>query len=217
MRATFVHPTAIIEDAVEVGRGTQIWDNTHLRGSAVVGSGCIIGGKTYIADDVRIGDRCKVNAGAYLCSGVRLGDGVMIAAHATFTNDIYPRACVNDLSELRTSEVDEHTTRTTVEDGVTVGANATVGSDLVLGRFAMIGMGAVVTHSVPPYTLVLGTPARPAALVCRCGRPLLSLLEGAAADGAYPCRACDLVYGVAGGRVVLDPLDQHPHPLAKAG
>ena len=90
----------------------------------------------------------------------------MIAAHMTFTNDIYPRACVNDLSALRPSEVNEHTTYTTVEDGVTVGANATIGSDLVLGRFAVVGMGAVVTGSVAPYTLVLGVPAHPASRWC---------------------------------------------------
>jgi UDP-2-acetamido-3-amino-2,3-dideoxy-glucuronate N-acetyltransferase len=167
MRATSIHPTAVVEDAVEIGRGTQVWDNAHLRAGAVVGEDCIVGGKTYIAGDVRIGDRCKINANVYLCAGVSVGTGVMIAAHATFTNDIYPRACVNDLSELRPSEVDEHTTRTAVADGVTVGANAMVG-----------------------------------------------LLEDAPADGAYPCLACDLVYGVADGRVVLDPLDHTDLRLA---
>ena len=115
----------------------------------MVGADCIIGGKSYLANSVRVGDRCKINAMVYLCSGVSMGDGVFVAAHATFTNDFYPRACLNDLTELRPSEVDEHTTFTTVQDGVTIGASATVGSDLVIGRFAMVGMGAVVTRSVP--------------------------------------------------------------------
>jgi acetyltransferase-like isoleucine patch superfamily enzyme len=207
MTAAFVHPTALVEDEVSLGEGTSVWDNAHLRRGAVVGADCIIGGKSYLANSVRIGDRCKINAMVYLCSGVSMGDGVMIAAHATFTNDFYPRATTNDLSELRPSEVDEHTTFTTVQDGVTIGASATIGSDLVIGRFAMVGMGSVVTRSIAPYTLVLGNPARPVSLVCRCGRPFLSLLDGTPADGPYSCRSCEIEYTVVDGKVVHDPLD----------
>ena len=206
----FVHPTALVEPEVELGPGTSVWDNAHLRRGAVVGADCIVGGKSYLANSVRVGDRCKINAMVYLCSGVSLGDGVFIAAHTTFTNDFYPRACVNDLSELRPSEVDEHTTFTTVQDGVTIGAAATVGSDLVVGRFAVIGMGTVVTRTVPAYTLVLGAPARPVALVCRCGRPIANLRDGFLADGEYRCAPCDLAYGVRAGAVVRDPLGEIP-------
>lgn len=206
-RSVFVHPTALVEDHVTLGQGSSVWDNAHLRRGAVVGDDCIIGGKSYLANAVRIGDRCKINAMVYICSGVTMGDGVMVAAHSTFTNDFYPRACVNDLSELRPSAVDGHTTFTTVQDGVTVGACATIGSDLVLGRFCIVGMNATVTRSVPAYTLVLGNPARPAALVCRCGRPFVSLRNGAPPDGEYDCSECEITYSVANSLVVRDPLD----------
>jgi hypothetical protein len=84
----------------------------------------------------------------------------------------------------------------------------------VLGRFAVVGMGAVVTRSVAPYTLVLGSPARPVALVCRCGRPLVTLLHGDPPDGEYACTACLVVYDVRGGAVVHDPLgDGLPLPV----
>jgi acetyltransferase-like isoleucine patch superfamily enzyme len=202
-----VHPTAVVEPGVQLGTGTRVWDNAHLREGSVVGRDCIVGGKSYLAGDARIGDRCKINAMVYICAGVTLGDGVMVAAQTTFTNDFYPRACVNDLSELRPSEVDEHTTFTTVQDGVTIGANATIGSDLVIGRFAMIGMGAVITRSVPAYTLVVGVPALPVALVCRCGRPIVNLVNSKPTDGVYDCSACEVQYRVAGGRVVHDPYD----------
>ena len=201
----FVHPTALVEPGVALGPRTSVWDSAHLRRGSVVGADCIIGGKTYVAGGARIGDRCKLNAMVYVCAGVSLGDGVMVAAHTTFTNDFYPRACVNDLSELRPSEMDAHTTFTTVQDGVTIGAAATIGSDLVVGRFAVVGMGAVVTRDVPAYTLVVGSPARPTALVCRCGRPVVSLIAGAPDDGPYECSDCRVTYVVEGGAVVVDP------------
>lgn len=210
----FVHPTAIIEDDVVIGAGSSVWDHAHLRRGALIGDDCIVGGKSYLANGVRVGDRCKINGMVFLCAGVSLGDGVFVAAHTTFTNDFYPRACTNDLTALRPSEVDEHTTFTTVQDGVSIGAAATVGSDLVLGRFAVVGMGAVVTRSVAPYTLVLGSPARPVALVCRCGRPLVTLLDGVPPDGEYACTACLVVYEVRDGTVAHDPLgDGLPIPV----
>jgi UDP-2-acetamido-3-amino-2,3-dideoxy-glucuronate N-acetyltransferase len=213
----FVHRTALVEEHVQIGARSSVWDNAHLRRGAVVGEDCIIGGKSYLANSVRVGDRCKINAMVYLCSGVTLGDGVFIAAHSTFTNDFYPRACTNDLSELRPSEVDEHTTFTTVQDGVSIGAGATVGSDLVVGRFAVIGMGAVVTQTVPAYTLVLSIPARPVALFCRCGRPIANFRDGTVSDGEYACAPCELVYGVRDGAVVHDPMGEIPPMLLYKG
>jgi UDP-2-acetamido-3-amino-2,3-dideoxy-glucuronate N-acetyltransferase len=201
----WVHPTALVEDGVTLGAGTRVFDNAHLRTGAVVGEDCIVGGKSYLAGDVVVGDRCKINAMAYLCAGVTLGTGVMVAAQVTFTNDFYPRACTNDLSALRPSEVDEHTTRTYVGDGATIGAGATIGSDLAIGRFAMVGMGAVVTRGVADHTLVVGNPARPVALLCRCGRPVVGLRDGVPPDGAYPCEACGVTYEVAGGGISGDP------------
>ena len=218
MTARFIHPTAMVEDGVVLGDGTRVWDSAHLRTGAVVGEDCIVGGKSYLAGKVVVGDRCKLNAMVYVCSGVSLGDGVMIAAHVTFTNDFYPRACVNDLSRLRPSEVDEHTTLTTLEEGVTVGAGATIGSDLTIGRFAVVGMGAVVTRSVPPYTVVTGNPARPVALVCRCARPLVRLARGSAPDGVYTCGPCSADYKVLGSAIVDDPFDPaSDHALGRTG
>ncbi len=203
-----VHESALVEPGAEIGAGTSVWDGAHLRSGSVVGRDCIIGGKSYLAPGVRVGDRCKINSMAYLCSGVSLGTGVMVAAHVVFTNDVYPRACNNELETLRTSDVDDHTRPTVVEDGATVAAAAVVGSDLTIGRFAVVGMGAVVTRSVGPYTLVVGNPAQPAALVCRCARPLVRIGPATPPDGTYPCLPCGVSYEVAAGAVVCDPYDR---------
>ena len=168
-----IHPTAIVEAGVRIGPGTSIWDNVHIRRSTCVGAECIVGEKTYIAYDVRIGNRVKINAFVYICNAVTIDDGVMIGAGVVFTNDRYPRATTPDLRLIRPSEPDEHTLLTLVREGATIGAASTVGCDLVIGRFAMVGMGSVVTRSVPDFGLVFGNPARCVGYVCRCGIPLL--------------------------------------------
>src|SRR5437870_7375677 len=142
-----IHPTAIIEADVEIGPGTAVWDNVHIRHSTCIGELCLIGEKTYIAYDVRIGNRVKINALVYICTAVTIEDGVMNSAGTIFTNDRFPRATTPDLKRLRPSEPDEHTLPTLVRAGATIGANCTVGSGLEVGRFAMVGMGAVVTRS----------------------------------------------------------------------
>lgn len=198
-----VHPTALVEEDVAIGEGTAIWDNVHIRGPARIGRGCIIGEKTYIAYDVAIGDRVKINAFVYICAGVTIDDGVMISAGTVFTNDLYPRATSPDLTALKSSERDEETLETRVREGVTIGARAVIGCDLEIGRFAMVGMGSVVTRSVPDFHLVYGQPARAVALVCRCGRPFHQL-SGALPSflAAMDCRSCGRNYEVQDFKVV---------------
>ena len=198
-----VHPTALIENGVVIGENTAVWDHVHIRGPARIGRDCIIGEKTYIAYDVTIGDRVKINAFVYICAGVTIETGVMVSAGTVFTNDLYPRATSPDLATLKSSEPDEETLRTRVREGATIGARAVIGCNLEIGRFAMVGMGAVVTRSVPDFHLVYGQPARPVALVCRCGRPFHQL------DGPLPrllattaCRRCGRSYRVRESRVV---------------
>ena len=167
-----IHPTALIEDGVQIGEESRIWDHVHIRRGARLGRKCIVGEKSYIAYDVQVGDLVKLNAFVYICAGVTIEDGVMIAAHTVFTNDKYPRATLPDFSDLRASDPTQETLHTTVRRGVTIGANATIGAGIELGEFAMIGMGSIVTDNIPPYALAFGCPARLKGYVCACGYPL---------------------------------------------
>lgn len=176
-----VHPTAIVEDGVEIGAGTKIWDGVHIRRGARLGESCIVGEKTYVAYDVRVGSFCKLNACVYVCAGVTIGDFCMIAAHTVFTNDVYPRAGNRELTGLETSEPTADTLETRVGRGTTIGANATVGPGLTLGEFSMVGMGSVLTRDVAPHQLMAGNSARPIGWVCRCGERL-ALPAGAGAE-----------------------------------
>jgi UDP-2-acetamido-3-amino-2,3-dideoxy-glucuronate N-acetyltransferase len=199
---TRIDPTAIVEPGVEIGPGSSIWSHVHIRGPARLGAECIVGEKSYIAYDVRIGSRVKINAFVYICAAVTIEDGVMISAGTIFTNDRFPRATTPDLAALRASEPDEHTRPTLVREGATIGARAVIGCDLVIGRWSMVGMGSIVTRSVPDFHLVVGQPARTIACVCRCGDPFLRFAGGAPPDqDATACRACGLRYAVKAGVV----------------
>ncbi len=201
--ASRVHPTAIVEDDVELGAGTSVWDNVHIRRGARIGDECIIGEKTYIAYDVRIGNRVKLNASVYVCAAVTIEDGVMISAGTVFTNDRFPRAASNDLRTLRGSTPDEHTLETRVCAGATIGANATIGPGIVVGRFAMVGMGSVVTRSIPAHHLGMGNPARSSGAVCRCGELLVKFAPAAEGQGRVRCETCGDLYELSGTRVTL--------------
>jgi acetyltransferase-like isoleucine patch superfamily enzyme len=203
---TRIHPTALIEDNVTIGDDTSIWDNVHIRHGATIGEQCIVGEKTYIAYDVVIGDRVKINAMVYICTAVTIEEGVMISAGTVFTNDRFPRATTPNLNELRPSEPDEDTLPTLVKEGATIGAGCVIGNDLSIGRFAMVGMGSLVTKSVEDFHLVLGHPARPIGCVCRCGHPLVRFDDVDGPDLDVECSVCGLPYRIVGHTVEeLDP------------
>lgn len=191
-----VHPTALIEAGVVIGARSSVWDNVHVRHGARLGHDTHVGEKSYLAYDVRLGDYVKLNAMVYICALVTIEDGVMIAAGTTFTNDTFPRAMNRELSGLETSAVTEETMATTVRQGVTIGAQAVIGPGLVLNRYAMVGMGAVVTREVPAHGLVLGNPARLVGYVCACGPRLASAEEYAAARAKtqWACHRCGRAY-----------------------
>jgi acetyltransferase-like isoleucine patch superfamily enzyme len=200
-----IHATALVEPGVEIGPGTAVWDHAHIRGPARLGADCIVGGKSYIAYGVEIGNRVKINAFVYICTGVTLEDGVMVSAGTIFTNDRFPRAATPDLARLRPSDPDEHTLPTRVREGATIGAGAVIGCNLEIGRFAMVGMGAVVTRSVPDFHLVIGNPARSVGCVCRCGEPAVRFSAGAAPPpGQAVCAVCGREYEIGEGAVVAE-------------
>jgi len=197
-----VHPTAIVEDDVTLGAGTSVWDNAHIRHGAQLGKECIVGGKSYIAYDVSIGNRVKINAMVYICYGVTIEDGVMISAGTIFTNDQFPRATTADLLQLRSSEPDEETHETVVREGATLGAGAVIGNGLEIGRFAMVGMGSIVTRGVADFHLVVGNPARSVGCVCRCGQRLSRWVADEVVDQeSLVCAKCAAEYRVVGGEV----------------
>jgi len=182
----FAHPTAVIDDGAVIGEGTRIWHFCHIESTAVIGEGCSLGQNVYIGANVRIGNRCKLQNNVSLYEGVTLGEGVFCGPSCVFTNDPTPRALY--------PKGREHFVPTLVQDGASIGANATIVCGHTIGRYAMIGAGAVVTVDVPDYALMLGVPARRVGCVCVCGVRLV---------GAGRCGQCGREYVCEGTRIQL--------------
>lgn len=189
-----VHPTALIEEGVQIGDHSSVWDNVHIRRDSRLGHHTTVGEKSYLAYDVRVGDYVKINAFVYICAGVKIEDMCMISAGTVFTNDRFPRAMNRELTALETSEPTEETLETTVGRGTTIGANATIGPGVTLGEFSMVGMGAVVTRDVPAHALVVGNPAAVVGHVCVCGPRLVAVSEAPQAGSKVGCSRCGRAY-----------------------
>jgi UDP-2-acetamido-3-amino-2,3-dideoxy-glucuronate N-acetyltransferase len=159
----FAHPTAVIDEGAQIGAGTRIWHFCHLSSRCVLGEDCVLGQNVFVANGVVLGNRVKVQNNVSLYTGVQCEDEVFLGPSMVFTNVINPRSFVERKDEFRP---------TLVRQGASVGANATIVCGVTLGRYCMIGAGAVVTKDVPDYALVAGVPARQIGWVSRLGHRL---------------------------------------------
>ena len=175
----FVHESAYVDDGVEIGEGTTIWHFCHLIKGTQVGRKCRIGQNVVIGPNVRLGDNVKVQNNVSIYSGVTLEDDVFCGPSMVFTNIATPRSAFP-----RNRPQDN--LPTLVKRGASIGANATIVCGNTIGQHALIGAGAVVTHDVPPFALVVGTPARIRGWACACGL----VLKFDASRAACTCGRC---------------------------
>ena len=176
----YVHPSAVVDQPCEIGEGTKIWHFSHVMPNCKIGRECNLGQNVHVATGVRIGNNVKIQNNVSLYTGVELEDDVFCGPSMVFTNVISPRSHVNRKSEYR---------KTIVRRGASLGANSTIVCGTTIGRYALVGAGAVVTKDVLDHSLVAGVPARRIGWACQCGVPLSS-----ATDGLYVCRECTSRY-----------------------
>src|SRR6267378_2759218 len=171
----FVHQSAYVDDGAQVGVGTKIWHFSHIIKGARIGERCIIGQNVNIDGGTTIGNNVKIQNNVSVYTGTVIEDDVFLGPSSVLTNVTNPRAQVNRHSLYET---------TRLRRGCTIGANATIVCGVVIGRYAFVGAGSVVTKDVPDFALVVGNPARQVGWMSRHGHRL----ESPDSDGVMVCR-----------------------------
>ena len=171
MKDYFAHETAVIDEGVEIGEGTRIWHFSHIMTGCTIGNNCNLGQNVVVSPDVVLGNNVKVQNNVSIYAGVICEDDVFLGPSMVFTNVTNPRSAV-----IRRDQY----VKTLVEKGATIGANATIVCGNLIGKFAFIGAGAVVTREVRPYALVVGNPSRQIGWMSEYGHRLEFNSEGLA-------------------------------------
>lgn len=148
----FVHESSYVDADVKIGEGTKIWHFCHIQKGARIGKNCSFGQNVNISNNVIVGNDCKVQNNVSIYEGVVLEDGVFCGPSCVFTNDLTPRA--------RYPKGRDGYKKTLIREGASIGANATIVCGHIIGKYAMVAAGAVVTKDVPDYALVAGVPAK---------------------------------------------------------
>jgi UDP-2-acetamido-3-amino-2,3-dideoxy-glucuronate N-acetyltransferase len=159
----FAHETAVIDEGCSIGEGTKIWHFSHIMPNCVIGERCNIGQNVVVSPGVTLGSNVKVQNNVSIYTGVICEDDVFLGPSMVFTNVINPRSAVIRKDEYK---------QTLVKKGASIGANATIVCGNPIGRYAMIGAGAVVTKEVPDFALLVGNPARQLGWVSEYGHRL---------------------------------------------
>ncbi len=183
----FSHPTAIVDEGCKIGKDTKIWHFSHIMQGCTIGKSCNIGQNVVISPDVVLGDNCKVQNNVSVYTGVRCEDDVFLGPSCVFTNVINPRSAISRKSEYKA---------TLLKQGASVGANATIVCGHTLGKYCLIGAGAVIREDIGDYECWIGNPAVRLGFVGEYGHRLLFDKEGIATE-----RESNFVYKLENGKV----------------
>lgn len=184
-----IHKTSEIEKGAKIGNDVIIWNNTQVKKGALIGDNCVIGHNCFISDKAVIGNNVKIQSNVDVWDFVTIKDYVFIGPSVVFTNDINPRA--------EYPKKKEEWLPTLVERGATIGANATILCNITIGKYSMIGAGAVVREDVPDYGIVVGNPGKIVGYICRCGRRLTFLRNKSI------CKKCKRSYTKKGKKIFV--------------
>ncbi len=176
-----IHPSADVQ-STNIGEGTLVWQFSVVLKGAVIGKNCNINFNVFIENDVILGDNVTIKSGVQLWDGIRIAKNVFVGPNVTFTNDLLPRSKQYPGKFLVTS----------IQEGASIGANATIIGGISIGKYAMIGAGSVVTKDVPDFTLWYGNPAVYKGLVCKCGGKI---------DEDLQCSTCKEKYKNVNGKI----------------
>jgi UDP-2-acetamido-3-amino-2,3-dideoxy-glucuronate N-acetyltransferase len=160
-RGVFLHTQALVETD-EIGRGTRVWAFAHVLRGARVGEDCNLCDGVFVESGAVLGNNVTVKNHVSIWDGVTIGNDVFLGPNCVLTNDPNPRAAIK--------KGHDELVPTRLEDGATIGANATIVCGVTLHRHAFVAAGATVIRDVGVCSLVGGVPARELGHMCACGR-----------------------------------------------
>jgi len=160
----YAHPSAIIDEGCNIGEESKIWHFAHIMSNCIIGKQCNIGQNVVISPGVVLGNNVKIQNNVSVYTGVICEDDVFLGPSMVFTNIINPRSAIIRRDQYQ---------KTIVEKGCSIGANATIICGHKLGKYCLIGAGAVVTKDVKNYALVMGNPAKQTGWVSEYGHKLI--------------------------------------------
>ena len=169
----FAHESSFEDDNVNIGDDTKIWHFSHILSNTTIGKNCSFGQNCVVGPNVKVGNGVKVQNNVSIYEGVEVEDDVFLGPSMVFTNVINPRAFIVRKEEFK---------KTLLKKGCSIGANATIVCGVTIGRYALIGAGAVVVKDVPDFALMVGVPARQIGWVDKAGNRLEFDENGRAVD-----------------------------------
>ena len=185
-----IHESCYIDEPCVIGAGSKIWHFSHVMKNCTIGEKCNLGQNVVVSPDVTLGNNVKVQNNVSIYTGVVIEDDVFCGPSMVFTNILIPRSEI-----IRRDEY----VKTVIRKGASMGANCTIVCGTEVGRFALIGSGAVVSKDVPAYGLMVGVPAKRIGWVCRCGHTLPKKASGQ----ALQCQACGNEYTEQNGALTV--------------
>lgn len=189
----FVHESSYVDKDVQIGEDTKIWHFCHIQSGASIGKSCSLGQNVNVSNNVKIGNGVKIQNNVSVYEGVELEDYVFCGPSMVFTNDLTPRS--------RHPKGRDGYRKTLIKHDATLGANCTIVCGHIIGEFATVAAGAVVTGDVKPHALIAGVPAKQIGWVCECGQVL---------DNNLICIDCKRKYRM------LNNLDKQEESIVKA-
>jgi len=171
---TVIYPNTYLQGDTSIGDDCIIGPNAILR-DTTVGPRCRI--VCSVLEDAQLGSDVTVGPFGHLRNGARLADGVHMGNFGEVKNSyLAPGVKMGHFSYIGDAMIGQNTNigagtvtcnfdgerkhNTIVEDGVFIGSGSMLVAPLTVGAGAKIGAGSVVTHDVPPNTVVYGVPAR---------------------------------------------------------
>lgn len=171
--------TPAIEAGVRIAHasGVRLGKNVYLDQGVylhALPNGITIGDKTFVMHHtmlhvfnfrglpqagITIGNNCFL--GEY---NVIRGQGGVHIGNDVYTGPMVQMVAVNHVYQDAARPIREQGITAqgiVVGDDVWIGANATIVDGVTIGQGSVIGAGSVVTRDIPPYSIAVGTPAKP--------------------------------------------------------